>query len=144
MSFSKITVTMNEEEMPDKEFTFEEKTQCIIGRAHDCDIQVPPNLAHADVSRHHCLLEIDPPALSVRDLGSKNGTYVNGEMIGQRLAHEQPEDAQQEAFAGHELHDGDEIRIGHLILRIGIASRNGRLSCQRKDRSEADAVAAMP
>ena len=34
--------------------------------------------------RRHCLLDINPPDIRVRDFGSLNGTYVNGTMIGQR------------------------------------------------------------
>src|SRR5438445_9751198 len=32
-------------------------------------------------SRHHFLLEVNPPALLVRDLGSRNGTFVNGRKV---------------------------------------------------------------
>ncbi|KYC36281.1 hypothetical protein WA1_52005 [Scytonema hofmannii PCC 7110] len=35
-------------------------------------------------SRYHCLLDINPPDIRVRDFGSRNGTYVNGKKIGQR------------------------------------------------------------
>ena len=49
---------------------------------HDGDLRLPNGPGYADVSRHHCLLHIDPPAVWVRDLGSRNGTRVNGTQIG--------------------------------------------------------------
>jgi pSer/pThr/pTyr-binding forkhead associated (FHA) protein len=30
------------------------------------------------VCRHHCLLDVGPPRISVLDLGSRNGTYIYG------------------------------------------------------------------
>jgi len=36
------------------------------------------------------LLDINPPDIRVRDFGSKNGTFVNGEKIGQREAYQTP------------------------------------------------------
>jgi pSer/pThr/pTyr-binding forkhead associated (FHA) protein len=36
------------------------------------------------ISRYHCLLDINSPDIRVRDLGSLNGTIVNGKKIGQR------------------------------------------------------------
>jgi pSer/pThr/pTyr-binding forkhead associated (FHA) protein len=37
----------------------------IVGRAHDCDIPTPDGEENLVVSRHHCLLEIDPPTVRV-------------------------------------------------------------------------------
>ncbi len=46
----------------------------IIGREQDCQIRPDSEF----VSRHHCVLLLDQFTLRVRDLGSKNGTFVNG------------------------------------------------------------------
>jgi pSer/pThr/pTyr-binding forkhead associated (FHA) protein len=56
------------------------------------------------VSRHHAEFTVDGEALSVRDMGSTNGTYVNG--------------ARAESF---DLHAGDEVIIGrfHLVVARG-------------------------
>ena len=55
------------------------KPRTIIGRRQDCDLRIPTR----DVSRRHC--EITPgekrSEVMVRDLGSSNGTYVNGKRI---------------------------------------------------------------
>ena len=68
-------------------FIFDERTTCIVGRAGDCSPQLPDDEQHRTISRHHCLFDINPPGIRVRDFGSKNGTYVNGVKIGQREAH---------------------------------------------------------
>ena len=101
-----------------REFVFDGPVHCIIGRAHDCDMRLPVEEDQLEVSRHHCLLEIDPPAVHIRDLGSLNGTYVNGIKIGQRLPLQPAEDADLGPIADHDLHDGDEIQVGHNVLRV--------------------------
>ena len=50
----------------------------LIGREKDCQLRLDSN----SVSRHHCVLLLDEYALRIRDLGSKNGTIVNGTRIG--------------------------------------------------------------
>jgi serine/threonine protein kinase len=55
--------------------SFDQKVSLILGRQEDCHIV----FSDGTVSRQHCLLEIDPPAVTVKDLGSSNGTYLNGE-----------------------------------------------------------------
>jgi pSer/pThr/pTyr-binding forkhead associated (FHA) protein len=50
----------------------------LIGRETDCDLR----LGSEFVSAHHCVLLLDENALQIRDLGSKNGTFVSGRRIG--------------------------------------------------------------
>lgn len=50
----------------------------LIGRAEDCDLR----LASDFVSNYHCMLLLDEYTLQLRDLGSKNGTLVNGCRVG--------------------------------------------------------------
>ncbi len=120
METARITLTVTQGILKGMEYVFEDPTCCFIGRARDCDIQLPPDYAHVDVSRHHCVLEIDPPAILVRDLGSRNGTYVNGEKIGQRPADQAAEQTEWGELPAHELKDGDEIQVGHTVFRVGI------------------------
>ena len=49
----------------------------VIGRRHDCDLRIPL----MSVSRRHCQLNRDEGILKIRDLGSRNGTYLNGKRI---------------------------------------------------------------
>lgn len=49
----------------------------LIGRGDECDLPVE----HKSVSKNHCVLARFPGHLTVRDLGSTNGTWVNGKRI---------------------------------------------------------------
>jgi pSer/pThr/pTyr-binding forkhead associated (FHA) protein len=97
-----------------REFEFCGRTQCVVGRSRDCDLRIPAEDITA--SRHHCLLDIDAPAIRVYDLGSTNGTQVNGEQVpllrlaedGARIPPRRP------------LEVGDEIRLGGTVLRVWI------------------------
>jgi hypothetical protein len=62
----------------------------VIGRAPECDISVPAD----EISRRHALVKPTPDGLSVEDLGSSNGTYINGKRV-------------QQGFLG----PGDELRL---------------------------------
>ena len=120
MNPARITLTIVKGRFEGKQYAFENSTRCIIGRADDCDIQLPADMEHADVSRHHCALEIDPPAVCLRDLESLNGTYVNGRKIGQRHPPPTGDTRPLNRFTTHELKHGDEVRIGHTILRVDV------------------------
>jgi eukaryotic-like serine/threonine-protein kinase len=74
------------------------------------------------VSRLHCELDLDPPAVRVRDLGSRNGTAVNGNSIGGRQTGESSGGA---AGGWHPLKDGDELRIGDTFLRVEVRAGVG-------------------
>jgi pSer/pThr/pTyr-binding forkhead associated (FHA) protein len=54
------------------------RTLVVIGRHPRCDVQ----LDSLQVSRHHCCLIEANGAVLVRDLGSKNGTRINGQRVG--------------------------------------------------------------
>lgn len=101
-------------------FVFDAPTCCILGRARDCGLHVPDDKAHQTVSRHHCLLAINPPSIWVRDLGSRNGTYVNTVNIGQRSRELSPHDGAllpQEVLA---LEEGDAIQTGNVLLTVHV------------------------
>ena len=49
----------------------------VIGRRHDCDLCI----SLMSVSRRHCQFNRDEGVLKIRDLGSRNGTYLNGKRI---------------------------------------------------------------
>jgi pSer/pThr/pTyr-binding forkhead associated (FHA) protein len=103
-------------------YAFDKPTTCVVGRARDCTISLPLETEYADVSRHHCLLDISPPTVRVRDLGSLNGTYVNGRKIGQRDSCAAPGNAGQTGSQAVELSAGDEIRLGdHTAFRVSLS-----------------------
>ncbi len=55
-----------------------ESTSLVIGRSTKCDLSIPDRF----LSRRHAHLYIDGDSWMVEDLGSRNGTFVNGTKIG--------------------------------------------------------------
>ncbi len=71
----------------------------VLGRSRECDVRIPD----ANVSRRHCEIAQDgASSWSVRDLGSTNGTELNGHKI-----------------SGASLADGDRITIGDTDVDFG-------------------------
>jgi pSer/pThr/pTyr-binding forkhead associated (FHA) protein len=62
------------------------------------------------------MLDIEPPEVRIRDLGSLNGTFVNGRLIGQRDRQKPATEDETEII----LQDGDEMRVGSTVFRIGL------------------------
>src|SRR5262249_42124920 len=107
----RVTLTIVSEHDRGQQFVFTAKTVCIVGRDKSCYPRFPKDAAPQAISRHHCLLAVDPPFISVRDLGSRTGTYVNGHLIGRRPAEMSDEDGRALKFDLFELKDGDELRL---------------------------------
>jgi hypothetical protein len=91
-----------------------------IGR-EGCDI----TLGDPDVSRRHAEIQISNGDIVINDLGSTNGTFVNGERI------DQP----------RPLRDGDEVRIGAVVWRLRAPAGATRLAGTV---DPADVAAATP
>lgn len=70
----------------------------LIGREQDCHLRP----GSESVSRHHCAITIDDYTVRVRDLGSSNGTSINGKRI----------------IGVHEANPGDALQIGNLDFEI--------------------------
>ncbi|MDQ2747286.1 MAG: serine/threonine-protein kinase [Acidobacteriota bacterium] len=83
-------------------FTFEQHETFMIGRSEDAQFCLPHDRFF---SRHHCLLEIAPPQCFLRDLGSTNGTFVNG--LKAETAH---------------LKNGDRIQGGETVLEVEVST----------------------
>lgn len=101
-----------------EEFVFEEKGLCLIGRSADCALQIPKE-KDMKISRRHCLLILDPPHVRIRDLGSRNGTTVNGELLDPGTVTEVPE---RMTPVDRILKDGDIISIGETVLSLEVPS----------------------
>jgi pSer/pThr/pTyr-binding forkhead associated (FHA) protein len=106
---AQVQLTVVQDNKLGETYSFEEPTQYYVGRAADCDLQFPAAHENKDISRHHCVFSIDPPNVWVHDLGSKNGTFVNDQQI-----------SPAEGNDPVELRNGDEVRIGHQMLRVNI------------------------
>lgn len=78
------------------------KPVVVVGRQTDCQIRIPSS----EISRHHCEVSIGEGKVSVRDLGSSNGTFVNKRRVTQA-----------------EVAAGDLIAIGDLVLVVRIDGR---------------------
>ncbi len=74
----------------------------LIGREQDCQLRPNSDM----VSRHHCVFSVDDFSVRLRDLGSTNGTLVNGERIRKETV----------------LAAGDRIVIGNLDFELVIQS----------------------
>ncbi|MEO8648488.1 MAG: FHA domain-containing serine/threonine-protein kinase [Acidobacteriota bacterium] len=85
-----------------RDFTFDQHDTFMIGRSEDAQFCLPHDRFF---SRHHCILEIAPPQAFLRDLGSTNGTFVNGLRV--ETAH---------------LKHGDRIQGGETVLEVQVAA----------------------
>jgi pSer/pThr/pTyr-binding forkhead associated (FHA) protein len=65
----------------DAKFCFRSGTSCLLGRGTDCFVQLSGTERDQLISRQHCQLKIALPAVQIRDLGSRNGTFLNGHAI---------------------------------------------------------------
>ncbi len=119
---SQIILKVTKGALEGKEFIYDSKEQLFVGRQEDCAIALPDKT----VSRYHCMLEVTPPNVTVRDFGSLNGTFLNGEKIGQRDKAVSAEDAQKEYHEEFELHDGDTLGLSRnceMSLHTVLANR---------------------
>ncbi len=102
-----------------------------VGRHDDCQIRIKSS----QVSRRHCELFEAGGKLAIRDLGSSNGTFVNGKKItGQQV-----------------LKSGDELTVGTVTLRVSklgqgaaAASGSGDASAPKPKASDTAVVDAIP
>lgn len=72
----------------------------LLGREKDCHFRTSSSL----VSRHHCVVKRDEYSVRIRDLNSRNGTFVNSRRIEGEVA----------------LMDGDVVQIGDITLQVTI------------------------
>src|SRR5262245_31479694 len=101
----------------------------IFGRSKNCHIKLPET--DLSVSRHHFILEVNPPEARLRDLGSAGGTYVNGQKYGGRELHETPEEAAKRRFPEVEIKDGDTIRVGETAFNVRIEIKAQCAECSK-------------
>lgn len=78
------------------------KPEFTIGRSQSCSLCA----GSSAVSRQHCMISRDESKVTVRDMGSRNGTLVNGEKIEGTV----------------ELASGDEITVGPLKFLLTIST----------------------
>ena len=77
----------------------------LIGRGADCDLR----LRDTEISRHHCIIRVGADEAALVDLGSSNGTYLNGQRVRSQAS----------------LHTGDEVRLGSATFVIDLGEPGG-------------------
>jgi hypothetical protein len=87
-------------------FSFTQHDTFLIGRTPDAHLCLPDDRFF---SRNHCLLEINPPHSFLRDLGSTNGTFVNGQRVMDAA-----------------LKNGDRIQGGETVLLVEVTATDSR------------------
>lgn len=96
----------------------------LIGRHTDCGIRIPD----ASVSRQHCELALAEGRVSVRDLGSSNGTFVNRRRINQT-----------------ELAANDLLNVGRFVFVVRVDGKPGVIDSEDAlDDGMATPAAAAP
>ncbi len=90
--------------------------QFVIGRSKGCQLK-PQSDA---VSRKHCVILLTNDTAVLRDLKSRNGTVVNGDLI----------------KGEHQLATGDEIRVGPLLLDVAVLDANNNVVYAKKAKKE--------
>jgi pSer/pThr/pTyr-binding forkhead associated (FHA) protein len=85
-----------------------DKPVCVLGRRQDCGLQIPL----MGISRQHCQLTVQGTKITVKDMGSSNGTYVNGKRV------------QQE----QELAAGDRLQLGLVVFVVQVDGKPAEVS----------------
>jgi pSer/pThr/pTyr-binding forkhead associated (FHA) protein len=98
------------------EFPLRMNREIIIGRSSDLDMVLVEDM----VSRRHAKISSTEADVFIQDMGSTNGTFVNGEKIAGRA----------------QLHEGDRILVGTSIIKVvaveGVLAQTTEAEARRK------------
>ncbi len=95
--------------------------ESVLGRRRDCTLRI----GTPDVSRRHCELTVAGKLVKVRDLGSSNGTFVNGKRV-----------------AESPLRAGDKLSVGPVLFTVQIDGLPKAISPPPDEGKAAAAVAS--
>src|SRR5689334_1471558 len=115
MGFMQVNLKVTSGPYQGRIFSFTQHDRFLIGRSPDAHLCLPNDRYF---SRNHCLLEMNPPHSYLRDLGSTNGTFLNGHRV-------------QDAF----LNSGDRIQCGETVLVVEVTTTAPDLSETTQDAS---------
>ncbi|MEZ0230516.1 MAG: FHA domain-containing protein, partial [Planctomycetota bacterium] len=120
-SAREIVLTFRSGPLRGRSFEFTGLRRITLGRSSECDVAVFDN----EVSRQHCTITVGPESIVVKDLGSSNGTFVDGKRVGLAT-----------------LESGAIVRLASIELRFEVADaaeqtvvgdRPGRLSARARE-----------
>jgi pSer/pThr/pTyr-binding forkhead associated (FHA) protein len=100
------------------------KDKFLIGRAKECSLRAGSEA----ISRRHCAIVRKDGTWTARDLGSRNGTYVNDTRITEEVT----------------LAPGDELRVGPLKFRVAPAENNKPAKANDAPAAESTKVRKQP
>jgi serine/threonine-protein kinase len=100
-----ITLTVIRGPQAGRSFALDGHETFLVGRSASAHFSLPDD---PYFSRHHFLVESNPPLCRLSDLDSHNGTLVNGRSV-----------------KAAELYDGDEIEAGRTVLRVTVSPGPG-------------------
>ena len=103
-----VTLAVTSGPLAGRSFPFEGHDVFLVGRSPNAHCRFPED--DPFFSRVHFLVEINPPRCRITDMGSRNGTFVNGRKV--------------EVV---DLADGDEIRAGHTRFTVAVEAVPGLL-----------------
>jgi serine/threonine-protein kinase len=109
----RITLTVVTGPHRGRVFSFVGHDTFLVGRSKRTHFRLPSKDKY--FSRVHFLVELNPPVCRLLDMGSRNGTYVNGLKV---------ETA--------DLRHGDHIKAGHTILEVDVEGGAGRPAPRRE------------
>ena len=112
----KVTLSIIAGPMAGQEKVFDEPDFFMVGRHEECHYRLADD---PYLSRRHFILEINPPDIFLRDLGSTNGTYINGVKHGGRSPEEIPEEAEKR-HQEVRLKDKDLLKVGTTEIRVNV------------------------
>ena len=107
-----VLLKIIEGKLSGEEFVFEDNGPYLIGRAHSCALRFSDDV-DLKMSRRHLILVLDDDEMRIRDLGSRNGTEVNGTRLPVGKINKVPEAKTAEDYV---LKPGDVVKIGNLAF----------------------------
>jgi predicted component of type VI protein secretion system len=112
--FTSVRLTVLTGPHKNRRFCFCGPTQCLVGRDLNCFVQLSGTERDQLISRHHCRVDMNLPAIHVEDLRSSNGTYLNGKRVEPIPAETRGESV------GIAVSHGDILTIGGTTLRVDV------------------------
>ena len=113
----KVVITNAEGETREEVF---DKQVVMLGRAESNDVRLSPSKG---VSRYHARVDVNGQKISIQDLKSTNGTYVNSELIQTMV-----------------VVSSDKIQIGDFVLQFSYVGEEKKVEESRKEEKESNAA----